>query len=524
MIQRFTVVAMIATAAFLSVLHLLLAAGKAPVGAAAAAAEKKVARGNVPRGVADAAAAAYDSSSGVFVCATPAQGAAQPKTLLYSYVNDNFCDCPDGSDEPGTSACAGLRQQSVSFYCRNEAFEGRQLALSRVGDGLCDCCDGSDESQGTCQDSCAELAAQAADADRARRAIFEAGAKERARWHSLAQEGLATERQELEKARQLLSTAASSKTGAETKAAAINAREADQKAAKRIEAQRAAEVRLGLHLLSHDRLLELVVELVRHSDSDSRTVTRVMELAEEKRDIDCNSTSAGCDPAVLDQDRAEDEQETQAAEAAEEAAQQAQANEEAAQATEEAGEEEDDEAADALPGIGEEEAAAEEESPEEVRVRRLRERIERGFGDADSFVLEEAETFRKTLSELEDSVSKLEKAVSEKELVVEKTDFGPDGVWFAIRDACFDTKLHGYSWELCPLKQMKQDSTSLGKFVRWENNYSTMIFEGGQRCWNGPERSAEIDLACGASSELVSMEEPSKCVYKGKFLTPLLCV
>jgi len=71
-------------------------------------------------------------------------------------INDDYCDCPDGSDEPGTAACASLAPQT-RFWCSNPAYKGKYIYSSRVNDGTCDCCDGSDEPHGVCNDTCEEM-------------------------------------------------------------------------------------------------------------------------------------------------------------------------------------------------------------------------------------------------------------------------------------------------------------------------------------------------------------------------------
>jgi len=68
-------------------------------------------------------------------------------------INDDYCDCMDGTDETKTSACSHRR---AIYTCPNVGSESKIIPSSRFMDGICDCCDGTDEEEGICQDFCEE--------------------------------------------------------------------------------------------------------------------------------------------------------------------------------------------------------------------------------------------------------------------------------------------------------------------------------------------------------------------------------
>lgn len=106
------------------------------------------------------------------------------KKFTKSQLNDDFCDCPDASDEPGTSACP-----NGQFHCNNAGHIPLLLYSSRVNDGICDCCDGSDEYDGKikCSNTCWVAGKVARDKLKKKIAVY--------------QEGLVLRRQNIEQAK-----------------------------------------------------------------------------------------------------------------------------------------------------------------------------------------------------------------------------------------------------------------------------------------------------------------------------------
>ena len=436
-----------------------------------------------------------------------------------SAINDDMCDCADGSDEPGTSACPNSR-----FFCTNKGYRGKYLPSMYVGDGVCDCCDGSDEPSGKCPQTCeADGAAwRTAQADSIR--TREAGAAKRAEYVAegvRAKTARAAKINELEAKLQQLK---SSREAAERIVAEAEAKEKEEGAAIASAAAAAATPpppppespidSLGLNGLDNEGAIKIFVDFAASAGSTSSLHQHLKEKAEQGvlagYGADFNPTEGGGDAAALGLNN--------------------------------------------LDKQGAVKVLCEfivKSSASEALLAFVREKITKSElpGVASNFspslfgvghvVPPEAPVEHKSAEgnaarELL-SGAKLDETAASNELndlkTVESSDFGEEGEWFHYKEksVCLELKIAQYNYKACPFGRADQDGTLLGTFSGFKKSdsgsidHSRMVFDNGAHCWNGPSRSLEIHFSCGAVDALVSVDEPNKCVYVAEATSPAAC-
>jgi len=117
------------------------------------------------------------------------------------------------------------------------------------------------------------------------------------------------------------------------------------------------------------------------------------------------------------------------------------------------------------------------------------------------------------------------------------TDLGRDGELHQIANECLTIDAGKYTYELCLFGGAKQkdggSSTNLGRWkgITYHGNDNdddddgsrVLSWEDGDRCWNGPNRSATVVMKCGTDNKLVSADEPDTCRYVFEMETYLAC-
>jgi len=132
-------------------------------------------------------------------------------------------------------------------------------------------------------------------------------------------------------------------------------------------------------------------------------------------------------------------------------------------------------------------------------------------------------------------VADLERDIGDDDSGV-STKYGIEGELYAFKDTCHKLEYGKYEYEVCitgkatqrEIGQGGSGGTHLGSWKAGaayidEDGQRTFKWEGGTRCWNGPDRSAEVTVTCGADTRLLTADEPETCRYAFTMESPIGC-
>ncbi|KAG7670254.1 hypothetical protein KSW81_008387 [Nannochloris sp. 'desiccata'] len=468
----------------------------------------------------------YDAPDGKFSCFDGSE------TIPASHINDAFCDCLDGSDEPGTSACPNGK-----FYCANIGSEPLRLNSSFVDDAVCDCCDGSDEPQGRCQNHCKEAGAAALAALQAELAAFEAGYNARTRYVKAAEDLRRNWTHRLSEINQEYSTS-------EIKSNELGAERDHLK--KQLDALEAKKTKMEAALTP---------------PSVPSAVNASIEITEDQQDTIAQESAEDIAKRVASQwvpgssdDKAAAEEQEQEQEPEEDYI------EEASSDTDSEFDQGDvyEPSLDALASTA---AAYNSDSDdvsapvqgEESNTSELR---EFDLGAVGTFKAWIAETLARLLGKPADA-AELQRVRATVDAIRSRHDaannafeiaaagvyalkteregleakmnrsYGPDDVYAQLVDRCVEAHVDKYVYKVCPFHQVEQledgHGSRLGSWKGFDDSGEYMLFDNGDVCWQGPNRSMTLRIRCGATETLTKVAEPSRCEYTAEMTTPAAC-
>ena len=147
-------------------------------------------------------------------------------------------------------------------------------------------------------------------------------------------------------------------------------------------------------------------------------------------------------------------------------------------------------------------------------------------------LIDTADVAREALNRVEEELRGVDREVGEHTKFL-GTELGVAMEFAPLYDQCYEYTDREYTYKLCPFDRVTQRSksggreTSLGNWVSWNgptnNPYSSMLFDNGEGCWNGPKRSTKVSVSCGLEEEVLSASEPNRCEYAMEFVTPAIC-
>ncbi|KAL0591895.1 hypothetical protein ABG067_000545 [Albugo candida] len=408
----------------------------------------------------------------VFVCD---QGV---RRLEHTRVNDDYCDCEDGSDEPGTSACS---HTAATFYCGNAGYIPQLISTSLVNDNVCDCCDGSDEALLKCSNECGRYMEEFQTMKSKAYGIYDAGAKAR---NEIVNQGV-SKRNADEKEKETLEDQRASFLVLVDQ---LNNRKLleeelqEKERAEKVEgSQQDVIAKLGLLELDAEKLAVLLVELLTLKISNEANHEQlILEKIRDQRNL------LGLTDIPLQQ---------------------------------KLGKHEDTETSPKSENPGRTGTDSEEvvDSPFEKLLNQIK--------SSHAFVREETKLAQEKHQAALDELKQLEERIYILEQSL-NANYGPQSVLYSLRDYCIEASPSHYNYKICLFGQAYQNSVSLGVMDSVNVEDDTLMqlsFTNGEHCWNGPQRSIVVTLECNPTMELLEVEEPSVCVYKAKLKSSIAC-
>ncbi|CAN6453853.1 unnamed protein product [Victoria cruziana] len=473
------------------------------------------------------------------------------KSFARSRLNDGFCDCADGTDEPKTAACP-----EGKFFCRNSGHMPLMLFSSRVNDGICDCCDGSDEYDGKikCPNTCWEAGKTAREKLKKKISTFQEGSAIRKQEIEHTKQEIAKEEAELSKLKKEEKLLKDLVDKLKEHKKQIEKAEEEERLKKEKVAEKLKETEKNVNEQVNDpeatppTTPDEAVEVALVSP-EQETFENTEGLSKEELGRVVASRWTG----QQSHDHTEELHHTGDIE-----------NDDDSGTPENETEEEYD-------GYHSESGGHERTYGDEMETDILEEDEYDDVGGhvnhdvlntpdvtnlpdlsiigssswldklRQSFqsVLQSFKVFKSPVNtsdasrvrkEYDDYSGKLLKVQSRISSLNEKlqTDFGPENEFYSFYDSCFEKKQDKYVYKVCPFKQASQveghSTTRLGHWQRFEEAYRVMQFSNGDRCWNGPDRSLKVRLRCGLKNELADVEEPSRCQYVAMMSSPAVCL
>lgn len=426
-------------------------------------------------------------------------------------INDNFCDCPDGSDEPGTNACEFTEDAPQYFYCANEGYLPKYIENFKVNDGVCDydvCCDGSDEYlSGKCENRCGEVMQQYQNYinDRGLAMVNalkfkdELVAKARVNKAKLEEKvasmksELQSKTQDLERLNQQLKEAEDDETNDENFSQSIlnelasYAELIENQFSQLFASSNAQKERVA-------QLEQLLADLVKNYNPNFNdlSVKQCVKLFEEY---------------ISNKPQESENQPT-------------------------------------LEKFKEGFASLAEKlklwlpvsTPGIAIVPNLGNMMHYYYGQLISNFKPKEPTnesqapkrrFTGSLSKLREKISSAEKDLNAQMADFSihddslQKDYGPNEILRAVEGEWVNKKIGEYTYKLGFLDAIYQDNTLVGRFANFDG--SSLHYTQGSKCWNGPQRSAVVQIVCGPLNDLVSVSEPEKCQYKFILESPIGC-